>query len=162
MADLVWGVDVSCQRIAFATSTGRSGTIAWPAKLRDGARLFAARTAMWEFAREFATDSPPLYVWIEQPAGKPRPHPSLIEMVGVTKEAVYGVLSSLYPFPVTVAEVPVASWKKAALGNGHADKAAVMDWALTVGKPANQDEADALGVAYGGLKLMGSQGAAAA
>lgn len=159
---LVWGIDCSTKRIAFATSTGRSGTITWPAKLRDGARLFAARTAMWEFAREFAETDPPIYVWVEQPAGKPRPHPSLIEMVGVTKEAVYGVLSTLYPFPVTVAEVPVASWKKHGIGHGNADKDAVMAWAQTVGDPANQDEADALGIAYGGLAMMGSQGAAAA
>lgn len=161
---LVWGIDVSTKRIAFATSAGQCGSVKVPPGLDGGARLFAARTAMWHFAREFAADHPPLYVWIEQPAGKPRPHPNLIEMVGVTKEATYGVLSTLYPFPVTVGEVEVAKWKAAVpgLAKGNATKDEIWAWAETVGSPVNQDEADALGIAFGGLALMGDQGAAAA
>jgi hypothetical protein len=162
MTDLVWGLDVSTKRIAFASTLGGySASVEIPEAAAGGERLAVARRAIRDFAPEFAGSHPPLCVWLEAPTGRFL-KPTLIHMVGVTMEAVYSSLESLYPFPVSLFDVGVSQWKLASVGKGTADKAEVMAWAKTVGSPANQDEADALGIAYGGLALMGSQGAATA
>lgn len=160
--DLVWGVDCSTKRIAFASTRGGvSASLELPKLPQGGARLAAARFAIRDFASDFAGDHPPMFVWVEAPTGK-FPAPTLIHMVGVTMEAIYSALALRYPYPVSVENIAIPAWKSATVGSGNAGKAQIMDWALTKGKPANQDEADALGIAYGGLAAMGSQGAAAA
>lgn len=157
MADLVWGIDVSTRRIAFAsTLSGYSASVDLPPLRPGGARLVEARKAIRSFAPVFAGSHPPLCVWLEEPTGR-HPKPTLGHMVGVAIEALYSSLASLYSHPVEVFQVPVATWKKYAVGRGNADKPAVMEWARTVGDPSNQDEADALGIAYGGLAFMGEQ-----
>ena len=162
MTDLVWGLDVSTRRIAFASTLGGyTASCEIPALPAGGARLARARTLIRDFAADMAGDHPPLFVWVEAPTGR-HPKPTLVHMVGVAMEAVYSALEHRYPFPVTVSNIAIPAWKSATVGAGNAGKGQIMDWALTKGKPANQDEADALGIAYGGLALMGSQGAAAA
>lgn len=161
MADLVWGIDVATARIAFASTLGGYTQSVDLEDAAHPARLSSARRMVRDFAADMAGDHPPLYVWVEAPTGK-FVKPSLLHAVGVTIEAVYSALEHRWNFPVTVDMIGVSSWKARSVGRGHATKAEVMEWAKTVGSPANQDEADALGIAFGGLAMMGDQGAAAA
>lgn len=155
---VVWGIDVGTKRIAFGTTNGRSESVEI-ARGKGGERLYDARTKTWHMARELAADEPPLCVFMEAPAGNPRPHPSLIQMCGVATEAIYAALANVYRHPVTVFEIPVASWKKLALGRGNATKGDVMEWAEAAGlRPANQDEADALAIAQAGFLRVSVQG----
>lgn len=155
---IVWGVDVSTTRVAFASTNGRTLS-AEISKLDGAARLAQAREEATYAARSFTVpDNDPLCVWVEQPTGK-HPKPTLVQMVGVVSEAIYAALSTLYAHPVTIYPIAVASWKKAALGFGNADKDDVMAWAQMLWDPANQDEADALAIAFAGQSMIRSEAA---
>lgn len=155
----VWGCDVSTTRVAFASTDGQTLSVEIP-KLDGGERLAFARNATVKAAYDFAQAGPPLCVWVEQPTGK-FPSPPLVQMVGVVTEAIYAALSGLYNHPVTIYPIAVASWKKAALGHGHATKDEVAFWAGSEGaEPANQDEADAFAIAVAGRSMISEDVAA--
>lgn len=152
---MTWGVDISTVRIAFATSSGVSASVEIPKRLKGVERLSVARTAVWHHCREFAVKHPPLCVWVERPTGaRNRTHHSLTQMEGVVSEAVYASLKTLYNHPVSVFPIAVTSWKKASVGHGNATIQEYCEWAESWAKPANEDEAAALGVAVAGQSMI--------
>lgn len=164
-SQVVWGVDTRTHRIAFGASDGRTCSVDIPKRLRGAERLAKIRTATWHLAREFADGSPPLCVFVEEPRGKHRKtEHAMVQVVGVVQEAIYASLETLYAYPVSIYEVQVAQWKKAALGIGSASKEDVMAWADEVATecgliegPANQDCADALAIAVAGRSMVASE-----
>lgn len=158
MSQAVWGLDPSTRRLAAGFAYEEEALAAswdFDPNLRGAERL--ARVA-WETelaAAQWAERHEPLVVFVEQPSGRYQ-KPELIYVCGVVAASTYRALSGLYAHPVSVFWLPSSKWKAHALNNGAADKEAVRRWAERSGLAAeNQDEADALGIAVGGRRLVG-------
>lgn len=155
----VWGVDPSTKLVAIACVGPDGEHVESREFLKDrwhGARLADIRRVTRSLVALLAERCPPLYVFVEQPAafGHP-PEPQLMYAVGVIQEAVFSALEFRFPHPVEVRTVPIGQWKKAALGNGAAKKPEIMRWAERRGHfGLLQDEADALGIAVAGQRLL--------
>lgn len=154
-----WGMDVSTRRLAVAIVDADGwedvDTLEY-GKTEPGAqrlsRIFHTTAA---YVGRLAVDHPPVCVWVEQPTGR-HPAPTLVHAVGVVMAATYSALSELYPFPVSVLGIGVSEWKAVTVGRGNASKQDIAAWAAGIGYDGtSQDEADAIGIALGGLALMG-------
>jgi hypothetical protein len=158
----VWGVDVSTKRLAVGFSDGQElhvESVDFNRKLFHGLRLEDIFTRTRTFAAAWAKRYPPLYVFVEQPAafGRP-PEPQLMYAVGMVQGALTYALHYVHPHPVEVRTVPIGTWKSRALGNGAAKKPEIMDWAVKHGyRGLLQDEADAMGIALAGWRLLEPQ-----
>lgn len=147
-----WGVDLRVGKVVWAAVKGSRGLLApVVAPQMPGAR----RLAWWhahasDAVLRFAEQAPPASVWVEAPGGR-HVHPALMHLTGVVLAATYGALSGLYGWPVAVELIPVATWKKEAVGFGGASKDDVLRWARGRGYQGGDfDEADAFGVATAG------------
>ena len=145
-----FGIDVSTKRIAIACygdGVADVGSVDIKQDVRGAARLVRVRRAALKAARRHV-HYPSLIVVEDANVGAAANKP-LIQAVGVVLEAM------AYAYTCPVAESPIGTWKKAALGRGNAVKADVWEGALAHGfAPENQDEADAACVAvaaYRGL-----------
>lgn len=80
---------------------------------------------------------------VEQPGSHPhRPHPNLVMAQGV-------IMAKLVDMGMAVVPMPVTEWKKHAIGNSHAKKIEVQDWAAeTYDFHGTEDECDSLAVAH--------------
>lgn len=167
----VWGVDVSTKRIAIschgADQVARMHD--YPKDLLTGARLGAIYAETRELAAELAADRPPLFVWVEQPASYGRQvEPALMYAVGVVQAALYAELEQRSAHPTEVRTIPVANWKKVAVGFGNAKKHQVLVWAKKHGFRSehvcsdrlkwcghkDHDAADAWAIATAGARLL--------
>jgi Holliday junction resolvasome RuvABC endonuclease subunit len=155
----IWGIDPSSKRIAAAIILP-DGTLAWdnvklPEPPDRTTRFAEAYAIQVEFFRSIPFE--PALVFIEEPfmPRDRREAPTHLLMYGVTLAALGEVLGAI---PLT--ELTASQWKARAMGqgNGHAKKPAIMAWAQNIGYHGRmEDEADAIGVAYGGAALYQSQ-----
>ena len=150
------GVDPATTRIAVADETGRCAYVDVP-RGEDGARRMAKiHSATQKIVHEFIGDDCPEVCFVESPAG--HVHPSLWQAFGVIGAAVWVTLSTVELFPVSVLAIGPTEWKRVLLDNGAASKAQIMEWARAEGYEGRvQDEADALGIARAGLRLLKSR-----
>lgn len=131
----VWGVDVSTKRIAISfisPDESRQGVVArdFPKDVETGARLSAIYQVTCDLVGELAELRPALIVFVEQPAAYGRmPEPQLMYAVGCVQAAIYWELVDRNPHPTAVRTIPVANWKKTAIGHGNAKKHHVLTWA---------------------------------
>lgn len=149
----VWGVDPSTVRVSIATAVSGAWVSVQTKQFtkcapRTGERL---KTIGWEtadLAGDLAVQCPPCAVFVEQPFAAGRGvEPELYYAVGV----IQAVLAEFAP----VQTIPVPTWKKQAVGYGAAKKPDVLRWAQRKGyEGESQDEADAIGIAVAGVKLM--------
>lgn len=156
---LVVGADVSTARLALADTEGGSRSLML-GNGRDGAQLADTFHRAGIMARQFAGDRPIVAVFIEIPTGK-YPSPFLMQTTGAIAAGIYAGLDGTQAHPVSVWPIAVTQWKKHALGVHNAGKEQIMAWAVQHGAPANQDEADALGIAHGGARWYASHGGGA-
>lgn len=140
---ITFGIDVSTKRVAIACFGDGIHDVASVDVKQDGRgarRLVRVRRAALRAARGHAHY--PDLIAVEDAnigAGANKP---LIQAVGVVLEAM------AYAYTCPVLEVPIGTWKKAALGRGNAVKVDVWEGSLAHGfAPENQDEADAAMVA---------------
>lgn len=150
-----WGIDLGSTRAGFCflnadTGTWQTNAVTWrKGKTGDARSLIACREHVIRFSTAMLQHFPPATICYEAPTGK-FPKPTLGMHAGVTIEAVT-TGTGLAPWPV-----PVASWKKKALGSGNVDKEAYLDWAMELGCPDDADQAAALGVAvYAACEALG-------
>ena len=111
-------------------------------------RLAAIRRAVrqvdWLVARRIGGRSSAILV--EDARVGPGSNKELIQAVGVTLEAL------AYENTCPILEIPIGTWKREAVGRGNATKEECWGAAVAVGgRPANQDEADAICVAVAAL-----------
>ncbi len=140
-----WGVDIGYRRVSVAALVpGRFKVRS--AEVEEGLPMVQTlrelHEATFEIARELQSYGQARSIVVEQPGGK-FVEPRLWYACAVICLALddFGYVDTL----------PPASWKKQAIGNGHAKKADIMAWARGLGYTgtgkAAQDEADALGIA---------------
>ncbi len=152
----VLGCDPSTKRCALADNTGRMDSITLHPRDDNGKRLAWSFRQIEIFTRQFVGDDPPEMVIVEQPMASrmQKVHPSLFEMCGVTKAAIYSALENLYATPVPIFTMPPPMWKSAVLGKGNASKEDYCEWVLDQGKVwANDDEAAAYCLSLAGDAL---------
>jgi hypothetical protein len=172
----VWGVDASTKRLAIGFSDGERlevRSVDFDHKLMDGARLANIATVTKTWAAAWANAYPPHYVYVEQPSGKRVNHP-LEFAIGAVMGGLYEALRYVHPHPVTVTTIPSATWKLRAMGNGWSPKPKTLRWARQQGyegwcecletgqqncdrKTVEHDEADAMGIALAGWRLLEPQ-----
>jgi Holliday junction resolvasome RuvABC endonuclease subunit len=147
-ADAWWGVDPSTLRISIGVITRggerRVRVKSFPRGNLHGARLDDIYVDTLAFARETAEMyGLPGFVYVEQPFAYGHPVPPVSYMVqGVIMAAIVRATGAV------VESVPPPKWKATAVGNGNANKAAVMEWARLNGCPSDlQDDADAWAIA---------------
>lgn len=145
---IAWGVDVSTKRVAIG-AIDRTGAVHAvsrdvPQDRRGARRLVevrrAAQAAGWHLSQDFGGH--PSAILVEDPTFGGRTNPPLIQAFGVVLEAM------AFDYLCPVLEIPVGTWKREAVGRGNATKEECWGAAVAVGgRPANQDEADAICVA---------------
>jgi Holliday junction resolvasome RuvABC endonuclease subunit len=144
-----WGVDPSTQRVSIAVVTPdgqRDVAVRSFGTYKEGERLHHIYRETGEFAGKLvrAWHGLPGFVWVEQPFAFKHPVPPVSYMVqGVIMAALYAATGA-----VVESCKPPATWKSLAVGNGNANKAAVMEWAHLNGCPSGlQDDCDAWAIA---------------
>jgi Holliday junction resolvasome RuvABC endonuclease subunit len=96
-------------------------------------------------------------VFIERARGKFVPV-ELVESIGVIQAVTWNTLLSLSEHPTSVFIVSTAEWKAGSVGRGHASKPEVLAWAKSHGYEGKiQDEADALGIACAGSRMLAAE-----
>lgn len=150
---IVLGVDPATTRVALADDEGHACSVDIP-KGEGAKRMASIHAATQRLVGEFvAPDDCPDIVFIESPAG--HVHPSLWQAFGVIGAAIWLALSEVENFPVSVLAIGPTEWKRVLLDDGSASKLDIMDWARARGYAGKvQDEADALGIARAGLRLL--------
>lgn len=157
-----WGLDCAVSHVALGW-WGPEGKGAASERLtgkpRDAERLFLLGELTRRLVRDLLAEpngpALPSAVLVERPTGR-FPNPALQQACGVIQAAVYAeLLHELWATPVFL--VPVASWKRAAVGSGRASKAEVMRWAAGHAEVLTEDEADALAIACAGHALYGAK-----
>lgn len=150
---IVVGADVSTKRLALADTTGKTASMLLDGSAQ-GRKAHDCEHRAAIFVRQFVNERPVLAVFCEMPAGRVVGH-GLRVTVGAVVAGLYRGLRDEFERPVDVFPIAVAEWKKFSVGFGNASKDQVMQWALDHDfAPANQDEADSLGIAIGGAALI--------
>jgi Holliday junction resolvasome RuvABC endonuclease subunit len=150
----VWGIDPAVSRLAFAFADldGEQvevETLCTATDTTEGERLGLLDRQVRIYARQQVETYPPAVVWVEQPSGRWRNLP-LAYAVGVVQAALFETLHC----PVWT--IPSSAWKRRTVGAGNATKPQVMAWAERVAVVGNQDEADAVGIAWAGRAMVAS------
>jgi Holliday junction resolvasome RuvABC endonuclease subunit len=151
----VWGIDVAISRLAFACAEEHGEAVAVETlttrnDATEGERLGLLDRQVRLFARLLAARYQPAVVWVEQPSGRHRAL-QLAYVTGVVQAACFEALRC----PVWT--IPSSAWKKRALGDGrgNATKPQVAEWATSQGFAFDsQDEADAIGIAVAGRRVL--------
>lgn len=159
LSGYVWGIDGKSTKLAIGWDGPDRGTDsrAFDQGLHDGERLAMIYQQARFMASVLAAKRPPVYVFYEEVVlYSQRPAPILYQACGVIVAAVFEALRYVHRWPVTVAPIPTADWKKRSVGNGAAKK----DQVLLHARRAygygghDQDEADALCIAVAGRNLL--------
>lgn len=144
-----WGCDPSTQRVSIAAiyPDGRRlvAVRSFPQR-REGQRLLDIFRETASFARDIAGKwGPPGFVWVEQPFAYKHPVPPVSYMAqGVIMAAIVAGSECV----MVEACKPPGTWKSLSVGNGNANKAAVLKWARLNGCPSTlQDDCDAWAIA---------------
>lgn len=152
----VLGIDPSAVAPAFALWPSCE-TWQFDAPGRGAERLYAIRNQ----ARDSLLDRPYELadleaVFIERPTGR-WPSLPLVNAAGVLQVAVLDALNVFFPHRPTVFELGVSEWKKWCGLPGNCGKPEVMEWARAQNGARDnltQDEADALGIACAGARML--------
>jgi Holliday junction resolvasome RuvABC endonuclease subunit len=157
-----WGVDPSVERVSIAAIypmedgpvrredglpmvVKRSVAVRSFPRNREGRRLLDIFCETASFADDLRSAwGDPGFVWVEQPFAFKHPVPPVSYMAqGVIMAAIVSVTDA-----VVESVKPPATWKQRSVGNGNANKAAVMEWARLNGCPSDlQDDCDAWAIA---------------
>jgi Holliday junction resolvasome RuvABC endonuclease subunit len=149
----IWGVDVAVSHLEFAFADLNSDRIEVESLItktdaKQGERLGLIDRQVRIYARQMSLQYPPHVVWVEQPSGAVS-SPQLVYVAGVTQAALFETLGC----PVWT--IPSGSWKKGSVGFGNASKPQVLAWCERMGYGFDgQDQADAIGVAFAGRRMV--------
>lgn len=152
MSGWIWGVDPKTTRIALCCVRGEERVVTsrdYTVKTRNtGKRLYGVHTETKNLGMAWAASNRPEAIYVESPV-----------QYGRTGEAMNffatGVIISALAFYAPVYTIAPSSWKKVAIGQGDATKARIVHWARELGlNPSNQDEADAVGIAVAGWRIV--------
>jgi Holliday junction resolvasome RuvABC endonuclease subunit len=150
----IWGIDPGINRCAFACAHAGSPwidveTLTTSSNATEGERLGLLDRQLRIYGRQLAGRCPPAVIWVEQPSGRFQ-KPQLLYAVGVVQAALYEALE------VPVFSIPSSKWKRWSVGVGNASKEQVRAWAerTTQGEVDDQDEADAIAIAYAGRAIL--------
>lgn len=147
-----WGIDPSVNYPVLAEWP--SGRVQMLRTNGSGAERLADLGDQWAgLISEWASHLPTA-VFIERVRGK-YPKDALVMAVGVIEAVTWTMLDEISEHPTSIFELSPGEWKSHAVGNGGAKKPAVMAWAREHGYQGKvQDEADALGIACAGSRLL--------
>lgn len=151
--EYVWGVDPALAHLAFAFAEIGSeqitvDTLLTQTDAREGERLGLLDRQVRIYARQHHREFPPACVWIEQASGR-FPSPQLTYAIGVIQAALFETLRC----PVWT--IPSGTWKKRSVGVGNASKQQVAAWVEGLRIDAkDQDESDAIAIAYAGRRMF--------